>query len=100
MKRDLFESKIIDEPSLPPHHCSIVIRVILVFILINQIEVSCNHPRPQADTSHLSELLQECYFFIITLGSINTGQPPIPIHIRVKLDRDAISVNMVVSSSL
>jgi hypothetical protein len=68
MKRDLFESKIIDEPSEPPHHCSIVIRVVLVFMLINQIEVSCNHPRPQADTSHLSELLQECYFSSLPWG--------------------------------
>lgn len=97
---DVNKAYVIDELSEPAHHGPIQIFIIFILHLINQVEITCQHPWTMTIISDLSKLLPKQDFVFTTLWSINTDQPPgWPIRF-LKLHRYTIGINSTQPSHL
>jgi hypothetical protein len=47
MEGNFFEGHIINESPILAHHSPILVDIVLILIFVNQIEISCYHPRPR-----------------------------------------------------
>jgi len=73
MEGDIFEGQIINESPEPTHHSPIVVDIVLILILVNQIEISCYHPRPLTGRPDVTKLLKKLNLILIPLWFINAG---------------------------
>jgi hypothetical protein len=70
MKGNFLEQQVIDPSPESAHHCPIKILFVLVFFIVNHIEVPGNQPWTVTSLPDFSELLQELNFCLGTLRTI------------------------------
>lgn len=73
---NLFERKVVEHASKSTHHPAVDVAIVFVFVTVNKVEVTTQHPWSRALDASVAEFLQEGDLASIFLWAVDDSDPP------------------------